>query len=550
MSDKSWDMRAVLDSAWGKVIAILMVIGMLMGIAAEGVSLYRNWQEAQSAAAVAHNARLRQDAEAKIADQCAEIELETAKNAEALKRAEAEKMTNDALKSKAEQCSARIKAIIDSVPMNRIDEATEIIQRDCDPTYAARTKACAERFRKMMDTFVTDSGDKVKTNLEGYKKDCRITDEQRAAIEVKIKEIQAEAERKADRFIAQAKAKFRIGTEHEAGHYDEAYRRAVAYEAEIEADETKDKGKPGVTTAGELSDLSWAAVFARKFEEANSAAKRARELEPGLLTAEINRAHAVMFLGRTDEAKTVYLAHPGAKLGKRDWNSVVLDDFKKLRAANLTHPLMDEIETAFAPPPPAPPVPAPGPSPPPTPGPETHLPSPWPQAPFSAAPAPPAPLTFRTFDNYDINGGDIAILKDTSLAACNETCRADSRCIGYSYDKWNHACYPKSALGKFQLTARSLTAVRSDIREPAYSEGESNLERFANRAFPPASAELRSAETFEDRGDRCLEAEWCAAVTFYKARRECQMFRSTGVYAPSPGAMSAAKTQPDDTPPA
>jgi len=30
--------------------------------------------------------------------------------------------------------------------------------------------------------------------------------------------------------------------------------------------------------------------------------------------------HALMFLGRTAEAKTVYLAHRGEKMGQHDWN--------------------------------------------------------------------------------------------------------------------------------------------------------------------------------------------------------------------------------------
>src|ERR1700677_2441073 len=38
-----------IGTVWGKVLTVLAAITMLLGIAAEGVSLYRNWWEAESA---------------------------------------------------------------------------------------------------------------------------------------------------------------------------------------------------------------------------------------------------------------------------------------------------------------------------------------------------------------------------------------------------------------------------------------------------------------------------------------------------------------------
>jgi hypothetical protein len=37
-----------IGTVWGKVLTVLAAITMLLGIAAEGVSLYRNWWEAQN----------------------------------------------------------------------------------------------------------------------------------------------------------------------------------------------------------------------------------------------------------------------------------------------------------------------------------------------------------------------------------------------------------------------------------------------------------------------------------------------------------------------
>ncbi len=58
-----------------------------------------------------------------------------------------------------------------------------------------------------------------------------------------------------------------------------------------------------------------------------------------------------MFLGRTDEARTIYLAHRGQKaFSYKDelWEKAVLDDFAALRKAGLSSPLMDEIQKLFA----------------------------------------------------------------------------------------------------------------------------------------------------------------------------------------------------------
>jgi hypothetical protein len=62
-----------------------------------------------------------------------------------------------------------------------------------------------------------------------------------------------------------------------------------------------------------------------------------------------NRAHALMFLGRVEEARALYLQYRGRKnvLGEKPWDAIVLEDFAELRQAGLTHPLMDEIEKAF-----------------------------------------------------------------------------------------------------------------------------------------------------------------------------------------------------------
>ena len=91
------------------------------------------------------------------------------------------------------------------------------------------------------------------------------------------------------------------------------------------------------------------AVLAHDFEEALEIADEAIALAPGKIWLNSNRAHALMFLGREDEAREIYLKYRGVEkaLGDRAWDDVILTDFTEIRQSGIDHPLMGEIEAAF-----------------------------------------------------------------------------------------------------------------------------------------------------------------------------------------------------------
>lgn len=133
-----------------------------------------------------------------------------------------------------------------------------------------------------------------------------------------------------------------------------AYRRkALAVRergaARTEQAEVAAKGKPGADTASELGNLAWDAILAQLFDRALAASERAIGLAPDEVWIETNRAHALMFLGRTDDARSVYLRYLGVKnvQSGKPWEVVILDDFTALRRAGLSNPLMNEIEKRF-----------------------------------------------------------------------------------------------------------------------------------------------------------------------------------------------------------
>ena len=132
-----------------------------------------------------------------------------------------------------------------------------------------------------------------------------------------------------------------------AGRYDEALRLEETLAAKVEAEETKQDGKPGEQTAVELNGVIWLALFAKEFPKAFTVADRAHALFPDNLSIETNRAHALMFLGHDEEAKALYFAYKGQRMSGEDnrlWERVIGQDFAEFRKVGLTHPMMADIE--------------------------------------------------------------------------------------------------------------------------------------------------------------------------------------------------------------
>jgi tetratricopeptide (TPR) repeat protein len=101
--------------------------------------------------------------------------------------------------------------------------------------------------------------------------------------------------------------------------------------------------------AGKIGGLAYPFLLARDFTGALAAADQAISLAPEEIWLYTNRAHALMFVGRTGEARAVYLKYRNVMdvQGGKSWDTLILDDFADLRKNGLTDPLTDEIEKLF-----------------------------------------------------------------------------------------------------------------------------------------------------------------------------------------------------------
>jgi len=136
----------------------------------------------------------------------------------------------------------------------------------------------------------------------------------------------------------------------DAGEYAKA---ATAQARLVEAQEKAERaaaGRPGAQTATALLELSWYRLFAHDFKGSLAASDRAIAAQPDLLPVIMNRAHALMFLGRSWEARTLYARYKGLDVkGYGQWEAVVLDDFKEFEKRGLKNPQIAEIKALLAP---------------------------------------------------------------------------------------------------------------------------------------------------------------------------------------------------------
>ncbi len=138
-----------------------------------------------------------------------------------------------------------------------------------------------------------------------------------------------------------------------AGSYSKTgeYAKASATQAALVAITERSEESPGAATAAELLSLSWYRLFARDFNGALEASDHAIAIEPENIIHATNKAHALMFLGRADEARALYLRYKGRSVDESGklWEAAILEDFQEFETRGLTHPQMAEIKALFAP---------------------------------------------------------------------------------------------------------------------------------------------------------------------------------------------------------
>jgi hypothetical protein len=151
--------------------------------------------------------------------------------------------------------------------------------------------------------------------------------------------------------------------------------------------------------------------------------------------------------------------------------------------------------------------------------------------------------TFSTYQNRDLSGGDSQRMNDLDHLSCIASCRSDTKCVAYSYDKWNRWCFLKSTVDVLRIEPRSVTGIRGDVGAPQISSDPVIMERYRGKIFRGSGYSTING-SFESCESECKGAPNCIAFTFVKATRRCTLFGETGEYFSGAANDSGAKTQP------
>jgi serine/threonine protein kinase len=143
-------------------------------------------------------------------------------------------------------------------------------------------------------------------------------------------------------------------------------------------------------------------------------------------------------------------------------------------------------------------------------------------APAGVPPAyvpPPPPVSYTTYANVDMEGGDLAgppQLYGGQLdceALCSTT--ADQQCVGYAYDKWIKACYLKGSLTEFRSDPESTVVIRSNLSRPRFQSGALDIEaagrRFNEVNTPYSRTNIASRKSCSDS---CRTDKTCLGYQF------------------------------------
>jgi CHAT domain-containing protein len=108
------------------------------------------------------------------------------------------------------------------------------------------------------------------------------------------------------------------------------------------------KGTSKSDIADAFGNVAWLALLAQRPATALAASEHALALAPDQIWLATNYAHALLFLGRRDAAKAVYLRYKGENLPDRGkWEAVVGADFAEFRQHGIVDKHMVEIERAL-----------------------------------------------------------------------------------------------------------------------------------------------------------------------------------------------------------
>ncbi|MEA2839097.1 MAG: hypothetical protein QOF41_427 [Methylobacteriaceae bacterium] len=156
----------------------------------------------------------------------------------------------------------------------------------------------------------------------------------------------------------------------------------------------------------------------------------------------------------------------------------------------------------------------------------------------------PNPLPgFATYENHDLFGGDLQRSPSRTLATCSGSCGALRDCLGFSFDRWNRACFLKSRLTAMVLDPTSTAGIRSGTAKPQLSSASPRIVRRSGKVCRGSVFRTMTSAKVEDCERACMEESACIGFTFRTPQNACAVFSSVSELQSQARAISGLKMQ-------
>lgn len=154
----------------------------------------------------------------------------------------------------------------------------------------------------------------------------------------------------------------------------------------------------------------------------------------------------------------------------------------------------------------------------------------------------PPPDKRMVFEARDMIGGDGTSQKGLSQNECEASCRFDTLCKGFTYDKWNKLCLLKTGAGLLRLDPRTVTVILSGA-VPRESSAPLQIMKRNNRAFPDHPYRSPAAVNYDECAEYCMKDNTCLGVNFRESSQKCEMLAAPSEYGPQTGVSIGIKSQ-------
>jgi len=147
-----------------------------------------------------------------------------------------------------------------------------------------------------------------------------------------------------------------------------------------------------------------------------------------------------------------------------------------------------------------------------------------------------------THINRDIDGRDYQVLRDQSLAGCEDLCKSDARCRAYTFNKWERVCFLKSSAKVARVEPRGISGVRTS-EQIRTSLRPPTIERLRSRRFPSQPYRLQKTTDYNGCARACAADQSCLGFNFARGDGSCALIATLDKTVPGNGTDAGMKWQ-------